>query len=553
MQMVILSGKSVFGGVAIGKLSLYKKEQVKIKRYHIDETDKEIARFEQAKTTAIDQLKQLYDKALKEVGEAHAAIFEVHQMMVEDLDYNESIANIINSQNLNAEFAVATTADNFASMFAAMEDAYMKERAADVKDISERIISILSDNIGSKVITEEPVIIVAEDLAPSETVQLDKDKVLAFVTKYGSTNSHTAILARTMNIPAIISVDMELDEAYNDKLAIVDGFTGKIYVEPDEATLKAMEEKRSKDLEKKELLQQLKGKENITLDGQQVKIFANIGKAADVANVLQNDASGIGLFRSEFLYLEKDDYPTEEEQFQVYKTVAENMAGKKVIIRTLDIGADKQVDYFNMAHEENPALGYRAIRICLDRTDIFKTQLRALYRASVYGKISIMFPMIISVEEVLEIKEIVNEVKKELKNQHISFDEVELGIMIETPAAVMISDLLAKEVDFFSIGTNDLTQYTLAIDRQNPKLDKFYNSHHTAILRMIKIVADNAHAAGIWMGICGELAADLSLTETFLAIGVDELSVSPTFVLGLRKQVRETDVSKIKDRVLSSI
>jgi phosphotransferase system enzyme I (PtsI) len=553
MQMVILSGKSVFGGVAIGKLSLYKKEQVKIKRYHIDETDKEIARFEQAKATAMDQLKQLYDKALKEVGEAHAAIFEVHQMMVEDLDYNESIINMINSQNLNAEFAVATTADNFAGMFAAMEDAYMKERAADVKDISERIISILSDSIGLNVVSDEPVIIVADDLAPSETVQLDKDKVLAFVTRYGSTNSHTAILARTMNIPAIISVDMELDEAYNDKLAIVDGFTGKIYVEPDEATLKTMEEKRDKDLEKKALLQQLKGKENITLDGQQVKIFANIGKASDVANVLQNDASGIGLFRSEFLYLEKDDYPTEEEQFQVYKTVAENMAGKKVIIRTLDIGADKQVDYFNMEHEENPALGYRAIRICLDRTDIFKTQLRALYRASVYGKISIMFPMIISVEEVLEIKEIVNEVKKELMDQNISFDDVELGIMIETPAAVMISDLLAKEVDFFSIGTNDLTQYTLAIDRQNPKLDKFYNSHHTAILRMIKLVADNAHAAGIWMGICGELAADITLTETFLAIGVDELSVSPTFVLGLRKKVRETNLSEIKDNILKSL
>lgn len=551
--MVVLSGKSVFGGVAIGKLSLYKKEEVKVKRYRVEQTDQEIARFEQAKNTAVNQLKQLYDKALKEVGQANAAIFEVHQMMVEDLDYNESIMNIIQSQNVNAEFAVATTADNFSGMFAAMEDAYMRERAADVKDISERILSILADNGDTKVVTAEPVIIVAQDLAPSETVQLNKDKVLAFVTQLGSTNSHTAILARTMNIPALINVNMDLDEQYNDKLAIVDGFTGNIYIEPDEETLKTMEEKRSRDLEKKALLQQLKGKENVTLDGQSVKIFANIGKASDVANVLQNDASGIGLFRSEFLYLEKDDYPTEEEQFQVYKTVAENMAGKKVIIRTLDIGADKQVDYFNMAHEENPALGYRAIRICLDRKEVFKTQLRALYRASVYGNISIMFPMIISVEEVLQIKEVVKEVKQELNEQRISFEEVELGIMIETPAAVMISDLLAKEADFFSIGTNDLTQYTLAVDRQNPKLDKFYNPHHTAILRMIKLVADNAHAAGIWMGICGELAADTALTQTFLAMGVDELSVSPTFVLGLRKKVREINVSEIAEKIIKQL
>lgn len=551
--MIVLNGKGVFGGVAIGKISLYQKQQHQIKRYRVEDTNSEIARFEQAKKDTIAQLQGLYDKALKEVGEANAAIFEVHQMMVEDLDYCESIINIITTQNVNAEYAVGTTADNFAEMFSSMDDAYMKERAADVKDVSERIISVLSNATASSVNSDEPVIILAEDLAPSETVQLDKEKVLAFVTKFGSSNSHTAILARTMNIPAIISVDVDLTDDLNGKFAIVDGFTGTVYIDPDEETIKAMEEKRAKDLEKKELLQQLKGKENVTLDGKSINIYANIGNVSDVPSALQNDAGGVGLFRSEFLYLETSDYPTEEEQFQSYKTVAENMAGKKVIIRTLDIGADKQVDYFNMEHEENPAMGYRAIRICLDRKEIFKTQLRALYRASVYGKISIMFPMIISVEEVLEIKEIIEEVKAELRELGIPYEDCEIGIMIETPAAVMISDLLAKEVDFFSIGTNDLTQYTLAIDRQNPKLDKIYNPHHKAILRMIKMVADNAHANGIWMGICGELGADLELTETFLSMGIDELSVSPSLILGLRKKVRETNVNDVKDALLDKL
>lgn len=551
--MQIFNGKGVFGGVAIGKISLYKRRQNQIKRHHVDDINAEIERVKKAKDQAVLELKELYKKALAEVGEANAAIFEVHQMMLEDEDYNDSIINIIKTQSVNAEYAVGTTSDNFAGIFSAMDDAYMRERAADIKDISERVLTVLTGGEQRVVESDEPVIVVADDLAPSETVQLDKDKVLSFVTQLGSTNSHTAILARTMNIPALISVNMELKEEYDGKMAIVDGFTGTVYLEPDEETMALMKKKQAEDREKKALLQQLKGKENVTLDGKKVKIYANIGNANDVANVLKNDAGGIGLFRSEFLYLEKNDYPTEEEQFQVYKTVAENMAGKKVIIRTLDIGADKQVDYFNMEHEENPAMGYRAIRICLDRKEIFKTQLRALYRASVYGKISIMFPMIISLSEVLEIKEIVEEVKKELTAQEIPFADVELGIMIETPAAVMISDLLAKEVDFFSIGTNDLTQYTLAIDRQNPKLDKIYDSHHRGVLRMIKMVADNAHANGIWMGICGELASDLSLTETFLSMGVDELSVSPTFVLGLRKKVRETNVDAVKADILSQI
>lgn len=551
--MQVFNGKGVFGGVAIGKISLYRRKQNQIKRNRIEDIPAELKRFKEAKVTAIEQLKELYNRALAEVGEANAAIFEVHQMMLEDVDYLDSIINIIKTQSVNAEYAVGTTGDNFAKIFSSMEDAYMKERAADIKDISERILTVLSGGSQQVVNTTEPVIILADDLAPSETVQLDKDKVLAFVTQLGSTNSHTAILARTMNIPALISVNMELNEEYDGVFAIVDGFTGTVYVDPDEETLAKMKKKQAEDLEKKALLLQLKGKENVTLDGKKIKIYANIGNANDVANVLKNDAGGIGLFRSEFLYLEKNDYPTEEEQFIVYKTVAENMAGKKVIIRTLDIGADKQVDYFNMEHEENPAMGYRAIRICLDRKEIFKTQLRALYRASSYGKISIMFPMIISVSEVLEIKEIVEEVKEELKEQGIPFSDVELGIMIETPAAVMISDLLAKEVDFFSIGTNDLTQYTLAIDRQNPKLDKIYDSHHRGVLRMIKMVADNAHANGIWMGICGELASDLSLTETFLSMGIDELSVSPSLILGLRKKVRETNVDEVKNSILEKI
>lgn len=551
--MRIFKGKGVFGGIAIGKISLYKRKQQQIKRVRVEDTESEIGRFEKAKLQAIEELKELYKKALAEVGEANAAIFEVHQLMLEDLDYVESITNMITTQNVNAEYAVGTTADNFAGIFSAMEDVYMRERAADIRDVSERVLAVLNGTTGKVMDTEEPVIIVADDLAPSETVQLDKDKVLAFVTQFGSTNSHTAILARTMNIPALIGVNLELEEEYDGAFAAVDGFTGTIYVDPDEETLAQMKDKQEKELEKKVLLQQLKGKKNETLDGQAINIYANIGNSNDVGNVLNNDAGGIGLFRSEFLYLEKSDYPTEEEQFIVYKTVAENMAGKKVIIRTLDIGADKQVDYFNMEKEENPAMGYRAIRICLDRKDIFKAQLRALYRASAYGKIAIMFPMIISLQEVLNIKVILEEVKAELTEQGIPFANVELGIMIETPAAVMVSDILAKEVDFFSIGTNDLTQYTLAIDRQNPKLDKIYDSHHKAILRMIKMVADNAHANGIWMGICGELGSDITLTETFLALGVDEISVAPSMILGLRKKVRETNVSEIRDICIKEI
>lgn len=552
--MKVVSGKSVFGGVAIGKVSVYTKAQQQIERYHVENVDEEIKRFEEAKKEALSQLKNLYQKALTEVGEANAMIFEVHQMMLEDLDYNESITNMIQTQKVNSEYAVGITADNFAHMFSSMDDDYMKERAADVKDISERLVSVLSGNNGSGNDFSQPVIILADDLAPSETVQLDKEKVLAFVTRQGSSNSHTAILARTMNIPALIGVDVDIDAAYNGVKAVVNGFTGEFIIEPDEETEKKMEERRQEELRKKELLQQMKGQENVTLDNQTINIYANIGNVEDVASVLQNDAGGIGLFRSEFLYLESKDYPTEEEQFAKYRQVVETMHGKKVIIRTLDIGADKQVDYFNMDKEENPALGYRAIRICLDRKEIFRTQLRALYRASAFGKLSIMFPMIISVNEVKQIKEMIEEVKAELREQGIAFaDDVEIGIMIETPASVMISDQLAKEVDFFSIGTNDLTQYTLAIDRQNPKLDPIYDPHHPAVLRMIKIVVDNAHANGIWAGICGELGADLELTETFLSMGLDELSVSPSLILGLRKAVRSTDVSKVKDEILAKL
>lgn len=542
--MLKFSGSSVFGGVAIGKLFIFRKNENKVERRHIEDVEQETERFEKAKEKALDQLKGLYDKALKDVGEANAMIFEVHQMMLEDLDYQDSIHYMIKEQQINAEFAVAQTSDNFAEMFAAMDDAYMQGRAADVRDISERLISILTDSQSSLDTFQEPVVIVAEDLAPSETVQFEKDKLLAIVTQQGSANSHTAILARTMDIPAVIQADIGLDPEYNGKTVIVDGFTGDIYVDPDEETSKVMEAKLKECLAEKELLQQLKGKEDVTLDGKHLKLYANIGNPGDVANVLRNDAKGIGLFRSEFLYLESEDFPTEEEQFKAYKAVAENMAGKKVIIRTLDIGADKTVDYFKLDKEENPAMGYRAIRICLTQPEIFKTQLRALYRASNYGEIAIMFPMIISVEEVRKIKKIVEEVKAELTELAVPFKEVELGIMIETPAAVMVSDELAKEVDFFSIGTNDLTQYTLAIDRQNAKLGDFYNSHHPAILKMIETVVKNAHAAGIWAGICGELGADLSLTETFLKMGVDELSVSPAMVLRVRKIVRETDTGK---------
>ena len=540
--MITIQGKSVFGGVSIGKLMFYKRNEKVIKREHISDADAEWKRFEAAKGQAVDQLKELYEKALEDVGEANAMIFEIHQMMLEDLDYLESIENIIRSQEVNAEYAVATTADNFAQMFASMDDAYMQGRAADVKDVSERVLDILCGvSAGVKEMTE-PCIIAADDLAPSETVQLDKSKVLGFATMYGSANSHTAILARTMNIPAVIGLGETLSSQYDGKMAVIDGFTGILYVDPDEETLARMQEKRAKDLEQKELLNQLKGKENVTRSGQKINVYANIGNVSDLGAVLKNDAGGIGMFRSEFLYLENSTFPTEEQQFAVYKQVAESMAGKKVIIRTLDIGADKQVDYFNLDKEENPALGYRAIRICLTRPEIFKTQLRALYRAAVYGNLSIMFPMIISVSEVKKIKEIIAQVQAELKAEGIPYKEdVELGVMIETPAAVMISRELAKEVDFFSVGTNDLTQYTLAIDRQNQKLDTFYDPHHPAVLAMIKMAADNAHAEGKWIGICGELGADLELTEEFLKMGLDELSVSPALVLPLRKRIRECE------------
>ena len=540
--MITIKKKSVFGGVSIGKIMFYKRNEKVIKRTHVDDVDAEWKRFCDAKDTAVSQLKELYDKAIEDVGEANAMIFEIHQMMLEDLDYLESIENIIRTQEVNAEFAVATTADNFAQMFAAMDDAYMQGRAADVKDVSERVLDILCGVSGGMKEMTEPCIIAADDLAPSETVQLDKSKVLGFATMYGSSNSHTAILARTMNIPAVIGLGEDLLTKYDGKMAVIDGFTGMLYIDPDEETMKVMEEKRAKDQEQKALLEQLKGKENVTKSGQKINVYANIGNVSDVGAVLKNDAGGIGLFRSEFLYLENSDFPTEEQQFAVYKQVAENMAGKKVIIRTLDIGADKQVDYFGLDKEENPALGYRAIRICLTRKEIFKTQLRALYRAAMFGNISIMFPMIISVAEVHEIKAIIAEVKEELKNEGIPFkDDVELGVMIETPASVMISRELAKEVDFFSVGTNDLTQYTLAIDRQNAKLDKFYDPHHPAVLAMIKMAADNAHAEGAWIGICGELGADLELTEEFLKMGLDELSVSPAMVLPLRKRIRECE------------
>lgn len=552
--MTILKGKGVFGGIAFGKISVYNREECEIKRYRIEDTDVEIRRYESAKKIAIVQLQSLYEKALQEVGEANAMIFQIHQMMLEDLDYCESIISIIKNQNVNAEYAVGTTSDNFSEMFSSMDDSYMKERAADVKDVSKRLLKILSDSLENVVSFNEPSIIAADDLAPSETVQLDKNKVLGFVTMRGSSSSHTAILARTMNIPAIIGLGSQLKDEFDGCEAIIDGYAGDLYVNPDHRTIQKMKEKQKSKEKQAALLMELKGKDNITVDGRQVDIFANIGNSSDIGAVLQNDAGGIGLFRSEFLYLENNDYPTEDQQFAVYKDVAEKMSGKKVVIRTLDIGADKQVDYFNMPHEENPAMGYRAIRICLDRMDVFKTQLRALYRASAFGKIAIMFPMIISVDEVIKIKNIVETVKQELISEEIQFsDNVELGIMIETPAAAIISDDLAKEVDFFSIGTNDLSQYTLAIDRQNDKLTNIFDSHHKAILRLIKLVADNAHKNGIWVGICGELGADESLTETFLSMGIDELSVSPPYVLGIRKKVRETNISKVKEKILEKI
>ena len=539
--MITLSGKSVFGGVAIGKIAFYKRQEKQVRRYHVEDTEAEVARFEDAQETAIAQLGELYDKAMEDVGEANAAIFEVHQMMLMDLDYVDSIKNIITTQEVNAEYAVATTGDNFSQMFASMDDAYMQGRASDVKDVSDRLLGILSDAGESGVVADEPVIVAADDLVPSETVQLDKSKVLAFATMYGSANSHTAILARTMNIPAVIGLGEGLAKEYDGHMAAIDGFTGTIYIDPDEETMKAMTEKREEDRRQKTLLEELKGKENVTLSGQKINVYANIGNLSDVGAVLKNDAGGIGLFRSEFLYLESEDFPTEEQQFQVYKQVAENMAGKKVIIRTLDIGADKQVDYFKLPKEENPAMGYRAIRICLDRIDVFKTQLRAIYRASVYGTAAIMFPMIISVKEILRIKEIVEEVKAELTAAGIEIAPVELGIMVETPAAVMISEELAKEVSFFSIGTNDLTQYTLAIDRQNQSLDTIYDSHHPAVLRMIQMTIENGHKGGAWVGICGELGADTTLTTRFVQMGIDELSVAPSMVLNVRSKICEME------------
>ena len=541
-MMITLEGKSVFGGVAIGKIQFYKRNEITIKRTRVEDVEAEVERFQNAKAKTLELLKGLYEKALEDVGEANAMIFEAHQLMLEDPDYVESIENIIRTQDVNAEYAIGATADNFAAIFEAMDDAYMQGRAADVRDVSERLLQALSSQNETVMVMDEPVIIAADDLVPSETVQLDKEKVLSFVTMYGSANSHTAILARTMNIPAVIGLGEALKEEYDGKVAIVDGVDGKVYIDPDEETMASMQKKQKKDQEQKELLNQLKGKENVTKRGQKVNVYANIGNLADVGAVLKNDAGGIGLFRSEFLYLESDTYPTEEQQFAVYKKVAETMAGKKVIIRTLDIGADKQVDYFKLDKEDNPALGYRAIRICLTRPEIFKTQLRALYRASAYGQISIMFPMIISVAEVKKIKEIVEEVKAELRTEGAAFrEDVELGIMIETPAAVMVSRELAKEVDFFSVGTNDLTQYTLAIDRQNQKLEDFYDSHHPAVLAMIRMAAESAHAEGKWIGICGELGADVTLTETFLNMGIDELSVAPGMVLKVRQKIREAE------------
>lgn len=547
------SGKSVYGGIAIGPIKVIKKDNSQVKRIHITDTESEVNRFFQAKQNSKEQLEKLYEKAVLEVGEANAAIFDIHNMMLDDLDYIESIENVIRTQSVNAEYAVALTGDNFSEMFSAMDDDYMKARASDVKDISERIIRNLAkiEDINSSF--DESVIIVADDLAPSETVQLDKEKVLSFVTVHGSSNSHTAILAKTMNIPSVINCPVEIDSDIDGAFGIVDGYNGKLYIEPDESIISAMKKRQQEDVEKQKLLFTLKGKSNTTLDGKGIKLYGNIGNLKDLASVFINDGDGIGLFRSEFIYLERNDFPSEEEQFQIYKVAAETLAGKKLIIRTLDIGADKQAGYFNLGSEENPAIGYRAIRICLKQPDIFKTQLRAIYRASTFGNISIMYPMIISVDEVKRIKEITEEVKNELKAGGVTFNDVEQGIMIETPAAALISDELAKEVDFFSIGTNDLTQYTLAIDRQNSKIDDFFNPHHPAVLRMIKMVIDNAHKNNIWVGICGELGADTDLTPVFLKMGIDELSVSPSAILKVRKKIRETDLSKIEDSYSNAI
>ena len=537
-------GKSVYKGIAMGPVVVLKKNDYQVKRTRIEDPEAEIKRVDEALEKSKEQLQKLYDKAVQEVGEASAAIFEVHQMMLEDDDYLQAIQNTIRTEQINAEYAVAATGDNFAEMFASMDDDYMKARSADIKDISERLVRNLSGQDDADLSSIEPSIIVADDLSPSETVQMDKDKILAFVTVHGSTNSHTAILARMMNIPALIGVDMDLEEIHTGMEAVVDGFQGTVIFEPDETVKAQTTEKMAEEAEKLRLLQELKGKENVTLDGHKINIYANIGSVGDIGYVMENDAGGIGLFRSEFLYLGRNDFPTEEEQFQAYKQAVQMMAGKKVIIRTLDIGADKQVDYFNLGNEDNPAMGYRAIRICLKQPEIFKTQLRALLRAAVYGNLSIMYPMITSTEEVKKIYEIVAEVEEELKAQEIQYKIPEQGIMIETPAAAIISDRLAEMVDFFSIGTNDLTQYTLAIDRQNEKLDEFYNPHHEALLRMIRMVVDNAHKCGKWAGICGELGADTTLTEEFVRMGLDELSVAPSMVLKLRKIVREMKVEE---------
>ena len=537
-------GKSVYKGIAMGPVVVLKKNDYQVKRTRIEDPEAEIKRVDEALEKSKEQLQKLYDKAVQEVGEASAAIFEVHQMMLEDDDYLEAIQNTIRTEQINAEYAVAATGDNFAEMFASMDDDYMKARSADIKDISERLVRNLSGQDDADLSSIEPSIIVADDLSQSETVQMDKDKILAFVTVHGSTNSHTAILARMMNIPALIGVDMDLEEIHTGMEAVVDGFQGTVIFEPDETVKAQTTEKMAEEAEKLRLLQELKGKENVTLDGHKINIYANIGSVGDIGYVMENDAGGIGLFRSEFLYLGRNDFPTEEEQFQAYKQAVQMMAGKKVIIRTLDIGADKQVDYFNLGNEDNPAMGYRAIRICLKQPEIFKTQLRALLRAAVYGNLSIMYPMITSTEEVKKIYEIVAEVEEELKAQEIQYKIPEQGIMIETPAAAIISDRLAEMVDFFSIGTNDLTQYTLAIDRQNEKLDEFYNPHHEALLRMIRMVVDNAHKCGKWAGICGELGADTTLTEEFVRMGLDELSVAPSMVLKLRKIVREMKVEE---------
>ena len=537
--MLVKEGKSVFNGVAIGKIFVYRKADKAVSQNQVEDTAAEMARFEAAREKAMSQLKGLYEKALKDVGEEEAMIFDVHQMLLDDLDYNESIQNIIENDKMNAEYAVFMTCEQFAAMFLSMDDDYMRGRAADVKDISERVISILNGSQVSPEAMPEPVIILAEDLAPSETVQFEKDKLLALVTQKGSANSHTAILARTMNIPSLVSTDVEVDPDYDGKMAVVDGFAGLLYIDPDEETLTKMYEKKGRADQQRALLQEMKGKETVTKSGKHIHLYSNIGGIQDVDAVLENDSEGIGLFRSEFLYLECDDYPSEEVQFEAYKTVLSRMGGKKVIIRTLDIGADKQIGYFDLPKEENPALGYRAIRICLTREEVFRTQLRALYRASAYGTLSIMFPMIISVKEILRIKEIVEEVKLELAREDKPVGNVELGIMIETPAAAVISDLLAPHVDFFSIGTNDLSQYTLAIDRQNQSLDNFFDPHHEAILRLIQVTIENAHKYGAWCGICGELGADMELTQRFIQMGIDELSVSPGYTLALRKRIRE--------------